>query len=121
MRSRPGRDDLILDAQEPHPLSALCVHSDGMVGVGYSQAIMDNYGGPLPTDLDMHAAEERLRCYQSFGADLPPGGGKPALTPQVAARRTWLARQAGNDTPDQPCCPTCNLTLPISGTCDTYG
>jgi hypothetical protein len=29
---------------------------------------LDNYGGPLPGDLDMHAAEERLRCYQSFGA-----------------------------------------------------
>ena len=72
-------------------LSALCVHSDGTVGEGYGQAILDNYGGPLPGDLDMHAAEERLRCYQSFGADLPPGGGRPALTPQIAARRAWLA------------------------------
>jgi hypothetical protein len=35
----------------------------------------ENHGGPLPGDLDMHAAEERLRYYQSFGADLPPGGG----------------------------------------------
>jgi len=99
-------------------LSALCVHSDGTVGVGYGQAIMDNYGGQLPSDLDMHAAEERLRCYQYFGADLPPGGGKSALTRQVAARRAWLVQQARADTPDQPCCPTCNLTLPISGICD---
>ena len=99
-------------------LSALCVHSDGTVGVGYGQAIMDNYGGQLPSDLDMHSAEERLRCYQYFGADLPPGGGKPALTRQVAARRAWLVQQARADTPDQPCCPTCNLTLPISGICD---
>lgn len=100
-------------------LSALCVHSDGTVGVGYGQAIMDNYGGQLPSDLDRHAAEERLRCYQYFGADLPPGGGKSALTRQVAARRAWLlVQQARADTPDQPCCPTCNLTLPISGICD---
>ena len=99
-------------------LSALCVHSDGTVGVGYGQAIMANYDGQLPSDLDMHAAEERLRCYQYFGADLPAGGGKPALTKQVAARRARLARQPRADTPDQPCCPTCNLTLPISGICD---
>jgi hypothetical protein len=83
-------------------LSALCVHSDGTVGEGYGQAILDNYGGPLPSDLDMHAAEERLRCYQFFGADLPPGGGKPALTSQVAARRAWLARQSRADAP--PAC-----------------
>lgn len=102
-------------------LSALCVHSDGTVGIGYSQAIMDNYGGPLPADLDMHAAEERLRCYQYFGANLPPGGGKPALTPQVAARRVWLTRQARGATPDQPYCPICNLMLPVSGICDNCG
>jgi hypothetical protein len=102
-------------------LSALCVHSDGTVGIGYGQAILENYGGPLPSDLDMHAAEERLRCYQYFGADLPPGGGKPALTPQVASRRAWLARQTRDGARTQPCCPTCNLTLPLSGICDNCG
>jgi hypothetical protein len=75
-------------------LSALCVHADGTVGDGYGQAILDNYGGPLPDDLDMHAAEERLRCHRSFGADLPPGGGRPALTPQVPrAGPGWPASQ----------------------------
>lgn len=101
-------------------LSALCVHSDGTVGEGYGQAILDNYGGPLPGDLDMHAAEERLRCYQSFGASLPPGGGRPALTSQVAARRAWLARQSRADTPSS-LCPSCNLALPVSGVCDNCG
>ena len=72
-------------------LSALCVHSDGTVGNGYAEAIAENYGGPSTADLDMHAAEERLRCYRYFGADLPPGGGTPALTPQVAAGRAWMA------------------------------
>lgn len=99
-------------------LSALCVHSDGTVGEGYGQAILDNYGGPLPGDLDMHAAEERLRCYQSFGADLPPGGGRPALTPQVAARRAWLARQSRADSPSR-LCPSFNLALPVSGSATT--
>jgi hypothetical protein len=101
-------------------LSALCVHSDGTVGEGYGQAILDNYGGPLPGDLDMHAAEERLRCYQGFGADLPPGGGKAALTPLVAARRAWLARQSRADV-SSSLCPACNLALPVSGICDNCG
>jgi hypothetical protein len=61
-------------------LSCLCVHADGTVGEGYGQAILDNFGDPLPGDLDMHAAVERLRCYQHFGARLPVDGGQPALT-----------------------------------------
>lgn len=99
-------------------LSALCVHSDGTVGEGYGEAVVENYGGSPPADLDMHAAEERLRCYQYFGADLPPGGGTPALTPQVAARREWKASQARPQNPDQPSCPRCHITLPVSGICD---
>ena len=88
-------------------LSSLCVHSDGTVGDGYGQAVLENYGGPLPGDLDMHAAVERLRCYQHFGAPLPPGGGEPALTPQVAARRARTARPAQPPSRDQPYCPRC--------------
>ena len=64
-----------------------------VTGMGTPGTYRVSDGGPLPGDLDMHAAEERLRCYQSFGADLPPGGGRPALTPQIAARRAWLARK----------------------------
>lgn len=99
-------------------LSALCVHSDGTVGEGYGEAVAENYGGSPPADLDMHAAEERLHCYRYFGAELPPGGGTPALTPQVAARREWKANQARAHTPDQPSCPRCHITLPMSGICD---
>jgi hypothetical protein len=99
-------------------LSCLCVHADGTVGDGYGQAILDNYGSPSPGDLDMQAAIERLRCYQHFGANLPPGGGKPALTPQVAARRARVARPATPAPRDQPYCPNCQLMLPVSGICD---
>jgi hypothetical protein len=99
-------------------LSALCVHSDGTVGDGYAVAAVENYGGSPPADLEMHAAEERLRCYQHFGADLPPGGGAPALTPRVAARRAWLAAQAKPGPPATPSCPTCHIALPVSGVCD---
>ena len=66
-------------------LSALCVRTtDGSVGPGYGIAVVENFGGEPPDDLDMHAAEERLQCYQYFGAELPPDGGKPALTKQLA-------------------------------------
>jgi len=79
-----------------------------VTGMGTPGTYRVSDGGPLPGDLDMHAAEERLRCYQSFGADLPPGGGRPALTPQIAARRVWLARQSRADAPSS-LCPSCNL------------
>jgi hypothetical protein len=95
-------------------LSSLCVHGDGTIGDGYAEAVIENYGF-APADIEMHAAEERLRCYQFFGADLPPGGGVPALTPQVAARRAWAAGQRPQP---QNLCPSCHIALPVSGICD---
>lgn len=100
-------------------LSALCVRSDGTVGDGYAKAIVETVGGPPPEDLDMHAATERFRCYQYFGAQMPPDGGSPALTKQVAAKRSWVRRQTANAAmPSRPICPTCHLMLPMSGQCD---
>lgn len=99
-------------------LSALCVHSDGTVGDGYGKAIAENYGCEPPRDLDMHAAQERLRCYQLCGAVLPPGGGEPALTSQVAARRAFAAERRRADVAGQRYCPQCYLTLPMSGNCE---
>jgi len=96
-------------------LSSLCVHGDGTVGDGYAEAVIENYG-LAPAYIEMHAAEERLRCYQFFGADLPPGGGVPTLTPQVAARRARGARQLPQ--PPQNLCPSCHIALPLSGICD---
>lgn len=101
-------------------LSALCVHADGTVGVGYGKAIAENYGGEMPEDLDMHAAIERFRCYQQFGAELPADGGSPALTAQVAARRNRVRTQAANGREvHRAVCPSCHLLLPMSGQCDT--
>jgi hypothetical protein len=95
-------------------LSALCVYADGGVGPGYAEAVIERYGGPAPEDLDRHSAEERLRCYRHFGAPLPPDGGVPALTPQVAARR----RRARHTASPKRLCSTCNMQLPLSGQCD---
>lgn len=98
-------------------LSALCVHQDGTIGDGYGWALGETYGGPTPDDLDMAAAEERLKCYRHFGAPLPPDGGRLALTPQVAAKRRNAAKRAREDV-HRPVCPTCHLTLPATGQCD---
>jgi hypothetical protein len=98
-------------------LSSLCVHQDGTIGDGYAWALAETYGGEAPDDLDMHAAEERLKCYRHFGAPMPPGGGSPVLTPQVASRRRAAARRARDESP-RPVCPTCHLALPATGQCD---
>ena len=99
-------------------LSALCVRSDGSVGPGYAVAVVENFGGEPPDDLDMHAAEERLRCYCYFGAELPADGGRPALTKQVAAARKRAKQQPSLTESSRPICPTCNLMLPVTGQCD---
>ena len=101
-------------------LPALCERSDGTVGPGYATAVVENFGGIAPDDLDMHAAEEWLRCYRHFGAELAPDGGRPALTKQVAAARSRAIRRSATSLADEsrPICPTCFLMLPVSGQCD---
>jgi hypothetical protein len=80
--------------------------------------VIENYGS-APADIEMHAAEERLRCYQFFGADLLPGGGVPALTAQVAEHRARAAKQRRPPPQQQQTlCPSCHIALPLSGVCD---
>jgi hypothetical protein len=97
-------------------LCALCVLTDGTVGDNYTAAVTETYG-EAPADPDMHAAEERLKCYAHFGATMPANGGRAALTRQVAARRSTIARRAREDI-QRPICPTCHLALPATGQCD---
>lgn len=106
-------------AREPL-LSSLCVDASGSVGDGYRVALQETYGPPMPDDLDSHAAEERLKCYQRFGATLPPGGGAPALTPKLRASRE-RARQRASVAQKRAVCPTCHIVLPLSGQCDYCG
>jgi hypothetical protein len=97
-------------------LSSLCVQKDGTIGDGYGIALVNIYGGDAPDDLDQQAAEERLRCYQHFGAVMPADGGRAQLTPEVTARRRKAAKQAKEDAPKKTC-PTCNIVLPAMGHC----
>ena len=95
-------------------LTALCVHQDETVGVGYAY-VLKIAGEQIPDDLDFHAAEARLACYRAFGADLPAGGGQPALTAEVAAARRHKAKQIEL----MPAlCHRCFIQLPFSGCCD---
>lgn len=98
-------------------LSSLCVNAEGSVGESYAVALADTYGRELPDDLDVQAAAERLECYRRFATDLPPDGGRPALTPKLASSRAYKRQMATRDAP-RPVCPTCNLQLPLTGRCD---
>ena len=95
-------------------LSALCVQKDGSIGDGYGVALVKIRGGDLPDDLELQAAEERLRCYENFGAVMPADGGRPQMTREVTARRRKLAKAAREDAP-KATCPKCNIVLPAMG------
>ena len=97
-------------------LGALCVQKDGAIGDGYGVALVNINGGDPPDDLELQAAEERLRCYRHFGAVMPADGGRAQLTPEVTARRRRAAKQAREDAP-KATCPTCNIVLPAMGHC----
>jgi len=83
-------------ARDEPLLSSLCVRADGSMGPGYARAVTAS-SGRRPSDPDQHAADERLRCYQAFGAELPPGGGV-AARPTSALRRASLRPPAATTT-----------------------
>ena len=107
---------------EPN-LAALAVNAKGSVGEGYARMVAEAYG-ELVTDPDEHAAHARLECYRRFGAELPPGGGEPAMTVAVAQARTRAAAKkpvtAKAKAEEKPpvLCPTCFTALPATGVCD---
>lgn len=103
------------------PLTSLVVHADDhSVGEGYDE-VLRAADLPVPegpdklAELDDHAAESRLECYRYFGAELPPGGGVPTLTPKIKA-----SREARKATAPKPLrfCPVHNIALPATGRCD---
>ncbi|MGZ4436560.1 MAG: hypothetical protein ACXVW6_02905 [Nocardioidaceae bacterium] len=106
---------------EPN-LAALAVNAKGSVGDGYARSVAALYGEQV-TDPDEHAARVRLECYRRFGADLPAGGGEPALAPALqktrTAPRSTKAAAAPKAEPKPPAlCPRCFTTLPATGICD---
>jgi hypothetical protein len=102
----------------PH-LSSLVVKEDGTVGEGFRAALSDPEQARTLEDLDDLAAEMRLECYRHFGAELPPDGGKPTLTPKAKYTRDKKDRTTPPREMKQ--CPECFLTMPASGVCETCG
>ncbi|HEY3831449.1 MAG TPA: hypothetical protein VGO03_04100 [Acidimicrobiia bacterium] len=127
--------------QEPL-LSAFCVGEDGRVGERYATRAA-TLSPTAITDIEMHAATQRLEAHRYHGAVLPVDGGRPALPKQLATVRasaakasTTRTRASGTataaprkrtaaprapkkpDPPKRPVCPTCFLQLPLTGRCD---
>lgn len=124
-------------------LGALCVGPDGRMSDWYADTVGVVRGDDV-TDPDQHAAVERLECYRVHGAQLPPGGGEPALPPApeptrraTRPRSTGTARPAAADRGDRApattrrtttarkpepapaaVCPRCFMALPATGLCD---
>lgn len=93
------------------PLTSLCVHQDGTIGVGYLRAPKSVDVDPS-ADVDELAAAHRLLCYQKCATDLPAGGGIPTLTPKVAEARAKRKAQA------RPApCPKHFIELSATGEC----
>ncbi|WP_344008754.1 hypothetical protein [Nocardioides lentus] len=110
------------NAEKSEPaLMALCVDARGRVGPGYAKAVEATTGAP-PSEPDTHAAQERLRCHQFFGApDLPSNGGRVAHTPQVARARDRVAKAAAPAMRPPQVCPRCHMAIPATGVCDQCG
>ena len=101
-------------------LGSLCVKEDGTVGEGYRHAVLA--AGQMDDHFDLDqlddlAAQMRLDCYRHFGAELPPGGGEPTLTPRAKAARDWKKTQAKLNAPPA-ICQECFTVLPVTGICD---
>lgn len=97
-------------------LSALCVDATGSVAGGYD-GIVKSIRGEAPSDGDLHAAIERFECYRRFGAKLPTGGGRAALTPELKDRRD-KARAVAKAAEPAKLCPIHSIQLPVHGVCD---
>ena len=103
------------------PLTALVVQAGtGMVGDGYDEVLRLAGMVPIhdPVEREDHAATARLECYRWAGAELPPGGGRPALAPRLRAARERAARLRRPSSPPN-LCPTCSIAMPVTGVCDS--
>lgn len=98
-------------------LSALCVTAAGSVADSYADVVLE-LTGERPADPDVHAADQRLLCYQQYDAvGLPDDGGHRALTTQLSEARA-RARKKYHAEKAVPLCPTCQMALPATGSCD---
>jgi hypothetical protein len=116
-------------------LSAFCVGTDGRIGDRYTKLVV-SLDATAASDIEMHAATQRLEAHRYYGATLPVDGGRPALPPQLAKARASAPKSSTTRTrstrtktpaprkpkkpelPPRAVCPTCFLQLPVTGRCD---
>ncbi|HEY1738772.1 MAG TPA: hypothetical protein VGI86_08690 [Acidimicrobiia bacterium] len=136
--------DLECFARKEPLLSAFCVGADGRVGERY-QKVVASLESAAPTDIEMHAATQRLEAHRYHGAVMPVDNGRPALPRQLVTQRASARATAPKastrasapsapraprkrtaaapkpkkpEPPKRPVCPTCFLQLPLTGNCD---
>lgn len=126
----------------PHLASLVVRPSDGKPGPWYFDVLAET-GPGTARDESQHAAQQRLECYEHFGAEVPEDAqptldplrrrrtvqhldAKPA--PTRSAKTTAAAqaktRPAATRKPQAPAeerrgqvCPTCFMEMPLSGVC----
>ena len=104
--------------QEPL-LSSFCVGDDGRIGERYAQRAARLDPAAATTDIEMHAAKQRLGAHQCHGAVLPVDGGRPALPRQLAAQRVAAPKRAtrhGVDSHEGPGRPQAEEARPSEAT-----
>lgn len=105
-------------------LTSLCVSKvDGTVGPGYAVAVTASYG-ETPEDVELHAAQERLRCYRHFeAAGLPADGGTATLTEQVRRSRDKTRRRDQSRRREhgaEMTCGECYQVQSLTGVCGCH-
>jgi len=126
-------------ARDEPLLSAFCVGPDGHIGARYRD-LVTALDPAAVTDIELHAANQRVEAHRYHGATLPVDGGRPALPPQLAKARASAPKPKSStprtrttrakapaaprkpkkpELPPRKVCPTCFLQLPMNGVCDT--
>ena len=97
--------EVALLCQEPDQplLSALVVRKrDKKVGSGYLIAVDEIYPNEAVQDLQEHAARERLRCYEFFGAIIPEDVDQKVQREHSRRMKLWEKLEAGDLTSISP-------------------
>jgi hypothetical protein len=119
-------------------LSAFCIGPEGRIGERYRQVLV-MLERPVPADLEMDAAKQRLDAHEYHGATMPVDP-RPALPPALAKARASAPKPRSGATrapstprvrkpaaprkpkkpepPPRAVCPTCFLQLHATGNCD---
>ncbi|WP_068399887.1 hypothetical protein [Kribbia dieselivorans] len=104
------------------PLATLVVgRHDGQVGEVYDDVCRATGLEPLPTpeEREDRAAQARLECYRWAGA-VARHRGTPALSPKLQKQREREQREklVTHQVRTGSVCPTCGLTMALTGVCD---